>query len=237
MKTDGVIALIPAWNEGTRLEPVVRETRTYLPVLVVDDGSEDETASIAESAGATVIRHATNQGKGVALVNGFKWCWDHGYEAALTLDADGQHDPHDIPKFLAAYEAGAGDLIIGRRDFSKMPFPRGHTNPFGSWLLSKAIGAPIHDNQSGYRLYTRSLIERVNLTASGFELEVEVIAEAVRQGIPIGWVDIETIYGIGKRSNFHPITDTVRFLQMVWRVYREQRRRRIVQPTTRSPRT
>lgn len=218
-----VLALIPAWNEGPRLQPVVEATRRYLPVLVVDDGSEDDTAALAERSGATVVTHVRNRGKGVALTTGFDWALERGYGAVLTLDADGQHDPHDIPRFLEAYQTGSWDLIIGRRDFSQMPFPRGYTNPFGSWLLSHALGEEIPDNQSGFRLHQRRLLEVLDLSSTGFELEVEVIIQAVCQGMRIGWVEIRTIYGIDKTSYFHPLKDSARFLGMVWHAWRRRR--------------
>jgi glycosyltransferase involved in cell wall biosynthesis len=217
-----ILALMPAWNEAARIGPIVEATRARLPVLVVDDGSHDDTPAVAEAAGATVVRHPRNRGKGVALMTGFAWAVERGYDAVLTLDADGQHDPADVPKFLAAYEAGAGDLIIGRRDFSQMPFPRFFFNPFGSWLLSLALGTRIYDNQSGYRLHSSRFLETLDLTTTGFELEVEVIVQAVLQGTRIGWVDIRTIYGIGKVSYFHPIRDSARFLGMVWRAWRQR---------------
>jgi glycosyltransferase involved in cell wall biosynthesis len=217
-----ILVLIPAWNEASRVGSVVEAARVRLSVLVVDDGSRDDTPTVAEAAGATVVRHPQNRGKGVALMTGFEWALAQGYEAVLTLDADGQHDSADIPKFVAAYEAGAGDLIVGRRDFGKMPFPRSFANPIGSWMLSQALGTHIYDNQSGYRLHTRRLLENLDLTASGFELEVEVIIQAVCQGMRIGWVNIRTIYGIGKASYFHPVKDTIRFLKTVWQA-REQR--------------
>jgi glycosyltransferase involved in cell wall biosynthesis len=222
MSDTSILALIPAWNEATRIGPIVEATLAYLPVLVVDDGSRDDTAAVAEAAGATVVRHPENQGKGVALMTGFSWALGHGCEAVLTLDADGQHDPADIPKFLAAYEVGAGDLIVGRRDFGQMPFPRFLSNPFGSWLLSQVLGARIYDNQSGFRLHSRRFLEKLDLTAAGFELEVEVIIQAVRDGVRIGWVDIRTIYGIDKVSYFHPIRDSARFLATVWRAWRQR---------------
>jgi glycosyltransferase involved in cell wall biosynthesis len=215
-----ILALIPAWNEEPRVGAVVREAGGYLPVLVVDDGSEDETGRVAGVAGATVVRHPENRGKGAALMTGFAWAKERAYDAVLTLDADGQHDPRDVPKLVAAYDSGAGDLIIGRRDFSVMPFPRFFTNPFGSWLLSLALGLRIHDNQSGFRVYGRRLLEGLELESSGLEAEVEVIARAVSAGLTIGWVDIRTIYGIGKRSSFHPVADTARFLRAVWRSWR-----------------
>jgi glycosyltransferase involved in cell wall biosynthesis len=222
MDESSILALMPAWNESARIGPIVEATRACLPVLVVDDGSRDDTPAVARAAGATVVRHPRNRGKGVALITGFAWALERGYDAVLSLDADGQHDPADIPKFLAAYEAGAGDLIIGRRDFSRMPFPRVYTNPFGSWLLSLALGTRIYDNQSGYRLHSRRFLETLDLTTTGFELEVEVIVQAVLQGTRIGWVDIRTIYGIGKVSYFHPIKDSARFLGMVWRAWRQR---------------
>jgi len=217
-----IVALVPAWNEAARIGPIVEATRAYLPVLVVDDGSRDDTAAVAEAAGATVVRHPHNRGKGVALMTGFAWALEQGCEAVLTLDADGQHDPAEIPKFLAAWEAGAGDLIIGRRNFSQMPFPRLFTNPFGSWLLSLALGTRIYDNQSGYRLYSRRFLETLSLTTTGFELEVEVITQAVCNGVRIGWIDIRTIYDVDKVSYFHPLKDTARFFGMVWRAWRQR---------------
>jgi glycosyltransferase involved in cell wall biosynthesis len=223
MTTTSVLAVIPAWNEAARLGSVVEATREYLPVLVVDDGSKDNTAAVAELAGGTVVRHTENQGKGVALMTGFDWALSRGYGGVLTLDADGQHNPDDIPTFLSAYQSGGWHLIIGKRDFSKMPFPRSYTNPFGSWLLSLALGERIPDNQSGYRLHDRELLEMVELTTTGFELEVEVIIQAVCRDMRIGWVDIETIYDVDKTSYFHPLKDSARFLAMVWHAWRQRR--------------
>ena len=225
MRESSILALIPAWNEATRIGPIVEATRACLPVLVVDDGSDDDTAAVARAAGATVVRHPQRAGKGVALMTGFDWALERGYDAVLTLDADGQHDPADIPKFLDAYGAGEGDLIIGQRDFSQMPFPRLFTNPFGSWLLSLALGTRVYDNQSGFRLHSRRFIEMLDLTTTGFELEVEVIIQAVCQGVRIGWVDIRTIYGIDKVSYFHPVKDSARFLGMVWYAWRQRKKR------------
>jgi glycosyltransferase involved in cell wall biosynthesis len=218
-----VVALIPAWNEAARIGPVVAAVSAYVDVLVVDDGSEDDTLAVARDAGAAVVRHAHNQGKGRALMTGFAWALERGYDGVLTLDADGQHDPEDAAAFLAAYAAVGADLIIGRRDFRQMPFPRSWSNPFGSWLLSRVLGSAIHDNQSGYRLYSRRLLEGLDATSSGFEWEVEVIVDAVRRGLRIDWVDIRTIYGIDKVSYFHPIRDSARFLRTVWRAWRRRR--------------
>ncbi len=131
-----ILALIPGYEEGPRIGPVVEATRAHLPVLVVDDGSSDDTAANAEAAGAEVIRQVPNQGKGAALRAGFRRALDEGYDAVLTLDADGQHDPAEIPRFVAAFDApGASgprpELIIGRRDFARMPPVRRLSNTVG----------------------------------------------------------------------------------------------------------
>jgi glycosyltransferase involved in cell wall biosynthesis len=225
-----VVALIPAWNEATRIAPIIEEARRHVPVLVVDDGSVDATPEVAEAAGATVVRHPENRGKGAALQTGFQWVLDHDYDAVITLDADGQHDPTEIPRFLTALEEEAGDLIIGERRFSEMAWPRPVTTRFGAWILSLALGTRVTDNQSGYRLLTRRFLEEMELTSTGFEMEVEMIWEAVRLGMPIAWVPIRTIYGIDKQSYFHPLLDSWHFLRMVWDIWR---RRRQVEQTQR----
>ncbi|HSN76998.1 MAG TPA: glycosyltransferase family 2 protein, partial [Anaerolineae bacterium] len=97
MDTPNTLALIPAYNEAQRIAPVIAATLQHLPALVVDDGSRDDTAGVAEAAGATVLRQAPNQGKGAALRAGLRWALDRRYDAVLTLDADGQHDPAEIP--------------------------------------------------------------------------------------------------------------------------------------------
>ena len=226
MSSDPILALIPAWNEASFIRPVLEGTLAFLPTLVVDDGSTDDTLPIARAMGAEVVSHSRNRGKGAALMTGFGWALEQGFEAVLTLDADGQHDPAEIPAFLAAYEAGAGELIIGQRDFRQMPLVRRFANSTGTWLLSLALGTRIRDNQSGYRLYARPLLERLKPTSTGFELEVETIAQAVYAGMRIGWVEIRTIYGTGKRSYFRPIPDAALFLRMVWRAYRQRVGRR-----------
>lgn len=224
MSDEKIAALIPAWNEARHISSVVERTLEYLPVLVVDDGSHDGTGRLAEAAGAGVIRHETNRGKGIALVTGFNWVIQQGLDAVVTLDADAQHNPDEIPKFLSAYRRDAGDLIIGRRDFSKMPYPNRLANPIGSWLLTKALGTQIPDNQSGYRLLSRDLLEELELLTTGFELEVEVIIQAVCKGFQIAWVEIETIYHGEKKSYFHPFHDSVRFLSMIWKAVQARRK-------------
>lgn len=211
-----ILALIPAFNEATRITPVIQGTTAHLPVLVVDDGSHDDTPRVASEAGARVLEQTPNQGKGQALRAGFRQALDDGYQAVLTLDADGQHDPAEIPKFLQAFSSHAADLIIGKRDFSQMPPTRRLANWLGQVTFSWAIGQRIEDNQSGFRLISRRLIEAIqDSQEGGFEYEVEMIVVCVRQGYKLDWVPIRTIYA-GESSHIDPAHHTRNFLRMVW---------------------
>lgn len=226
METDQILALIPAYNEAARLAPVVAGARAYLPVLVVDDGSGDDTAAVAERAGATVLRQQPNQGKGVALQAGFGWAMEQGYVAALTLDADGQHDPAEIPKFLQAYESNRADLIIGSRRFAQMPPVRRLANSLGRRAFSWALGQDVPDNQSGYRLISRRLMEAMLASGEqGFEFEVEMIVVSVQAGFTLDWVPIRTIYA-GESSHINPVRHTLNFLRVVRQTRRSLRRNR-----------
>ncbi len=217
-----ILALIPAYNEAAHIADVVTGVRAHLPALVVDDGSTDDTAARAEGAGATVLRQVSNQGKGVALRAGFRWALDEGVEAVLTLDADGQHDPAEIPKFLRAYAARQADLIVGARDFGQMPLVRRLSNTVGRWAFSWALGQSVRDNQSGYRLVGRRLMEAVLVSGeAGFEFEVEMIVTCVRRGFTLDWVPIRTIYA-GERSHIHPWHHTVNFFRVVWQTRRRR---------------
>jgi len=218
-----ILALIPAWNEAPTIGPIVRAVAEQLPVLVVNDGSSDATADRAREAGATVISHGTNRRKGAALRTGFDWALRRDYDAVATLDADGQHDPADLEPILNAYRNSCGDLIIGERDFAQMPFPNRYTTPLGSVLLSWALGLKVTDNQSGLRLLTRRFLERMRPRSTGYEMEVEMIWEAVRLGLTIAWVPIRTIYFQERKSGFRPFRDTLLFLRMVHRIRGERR--------------
>ena len=224
-----IIALVPAHDEAPRIEAVVRATAAHLPVIVVDDGSVDDTAGVATRAGATVLRQAPNQGKGAALRTGLAAAIERGAGAVLTLDADGQHDPEDIPAFLGAWAGGRLDLLIGRRDFGAMPPIRRLANHLGGLAFSWAVGRSIPDNQSGYRLLSRRLAQ-VMLTSRepGFEFEVEMIATAIGRGWAIGWVPIRTIYA-GQPSHIRParhLASFVRTVRSARRIVREGDRMR-----------
>ncbi|HEY88855.1 MAG TPA: glycosyltransferase family 2 protein [Thermoflexia bacterium] len=212
-----ILALIPAYNEAERIGAIIKRSTLHLPVLVVDDGSNDETALVAAEAGATVLHCTSNQGKGAALRAGFQWALEAGYAAVLTLDADGQHDPAEIPKFLQSYAEQATDLIIGARSFSDMPFARRVANSVGCQLLSWVLGEKIRDNQSGYRFISRRLMEQTLVsTECGFEFEVEMLVTCLLAKLHLAWVPIRTIYA-GESSHIAPWAHTRNFLRMVWR--------------------
>jgi glycosyltransferase involved in cell wall biosynthesis len=221
-RTGEIIALIPAYNEASYITEVVAGVLKYVPAVVVDDGSTDKTGATAALAGAKVLVHQVNQGKGRALNTGFDYAVERGVDAAITIDADGQHDPEEIPLFIEAYRAGMGDLIIGQRDFSRMPPKNQFGNRTGTFLLGLAMGRPIPDNQSGYRLHSRELMRSVRPTTSRFEAEVEILLRAQMAGFRIAWVPIKTIYN-DKVSHFRPIHDSALFLRMVWRIGRARR--------------
>lgn len=209
-----ILALIPGFQEGPRIAAVIEGARAHLPVVVVDDGSTDDTSARAEAAGATVLRQVHNAGKGAALRAGFRHALVEGVEAVVTLDADGQHDPAEIPRFLEAFASGRPELIVGRRDFGSMPPVRRLSNTLGGWLFSIAVGRRVADNQSGYRLVGRRLM--TGLLASnqdGFGFEVEMIARCIALGLPMAEVPIRTIYA-GEPSHVQPLAHFTSFLRV-----------------------
>ncbi len=209
----GIVVVIPGYQEGPRIGRVVEAAARHLPVLVVDDGSSDDTAARAEAAGATVIRQVPNQGKGAALREGFRHALERGCEAVVTLDADGQHDPAEIPRFLAAFEADRPELIVGERNFRAMPPVRRLSNTLGGLIISAVVGRRIPDNQSGYRLIGRRLMaELLDSKEAGFAFEVEMIARCIALDLPIAWVPIRTIYA-GEPSHIRPRAHFVGFLR------------------------
>lgn len=215
-----MFALIPAHNEAPRVAPVIEGARRHLSVIVVDDGSADDTAAVAEAAGAEVLRQPGNRGKGEALKAGFRQALAADAEAVVTLDADGQHDPAEIPAFLAAHERSGAELVIGVREFRDMPPARRLANLLGKQVLHWATGQEIPDNQSGYRLVGRRLMEAALASEEpGFGFEVEMIVECARRGWGISWVPIRTIYG-EEKSHINPLTHLGRFLRLAWRIRR-----------------
>ena len=210
-----IVAIIPAFNEAERISPVIQKTINHLPVLVVDDGSADHTSAVAIQSGAQLIKQDENLGKGKALQAGFQWAIDQDYSAMVTLDADGQHDPDEIPLFIKAFETTNADLIIGMRDFSEMPIIRRLANWSGKVTFSWALGQDIPDNQSGFRLLSSRMASAMLASCeSGFELEVEMIVICIQSGFTLDWVPIRTIY-TDAGSHIAPLQHTRNFLRMI----------------------
>jgi len=210
-----IVAVIPAYNEEQHVREVVISAIRHIPVLVVDDGSIDQTAQIAERSGATVWRQIENQGKGAALRAGFRWALVQGYEGVITLDSDGQHDPEEIPSFVDTFHNGHKDLIIGVRQFEKMPPARRLGNHLGRILFSWAIGHQVPDNQSGYRLVSSRLMAAcLESEESGFEFEVEMIVTCLRNGMKLDSVPIKTIYA-DEKSHIHPGSHIRNFIRVI----------------------
>jgi glycosyltransferase involved in cell wall biosynthesis len=219
-----VIALIPAYNAERFVGEVVRRAAEHVPVLAVNDGSRDGTLAVLRSTQAIVVDQQPNQGKGAALRRGFREILERGGAAVITLDADGQHDPTEIPLFIRRFRDTGADLIIGERDFSQMPLVRRTSNTVGRRAFSWALGRHVPDNQSGYRLLSRRLMEAVlGSGESGFEFEMDMILVCLERGWPIDGVPIRTIYG-EEKSNIRPLQHVVHFFRMVREARRARRR-------------
>jgi len=209
-----VCAVLPAFDESRAIGTVIAGVRPHVDaVLVVDDGSGDGTAAEAERAGAVVIRHATNLGKGHALRTALAWVLERPYTHALLMDADGQHATDDVPALIAAGAKPAIDLVVGERTFSRggMPPARYYSNVVGSWALSKFIGVRVADTQSGFRLVRCDALRGLDLTARGYEIETEMLIRLAQRGARLQGVPVRAVYGPGVgRSKLRPVRDTTR---------------------------
>lgn len=204
--------LIPAYNAAESLRGVIEGIKGYgLAIVVVDDGSQDATAETARAAGAQVLRHTRNRGKGAALRTGFWFLMNRGYAAVITMDADGQHDPSFIPRFIRVYEEGRGALIIGSRaaEFNAMNWLRRFWNRLGASAVSNMTGTPLTDTQSGYRLITAEVLLGLPLRAAGYEMELELLLKACKRGHTVVEIPVITHFVDGRpSSHFRPVRDT-----------------------------
>jgi glycosyltransferase involved in cell wall biosynthesis len=215
-----VTILLPGFNVARHLDALVESLRAALPeaeLLLVDDGSADDTAETGRALGLTVIEHEVNQGKGMALRTGFEAAVKSGAEAVITMDSDGQHLASEAGRFVDAWEKGA-DVVVGDRmaDNDNMPWLRKRTNEFTSWVISRIAGARIPDSQNGYRLFDAEVLRTVKLESRRYDMESEILIRAARQGYRIASVPISTIYH-DEESSINPFVDTLRFFRLVWR--------------------
>jgi glycosyltransferase involved in cell wall biosynthesis len=213
-----ILILIPAYNAGSGLADLlagIAERHPRDQVLVVDDGSTTGDYGDLRFAGWRVERRP-HGGKGAALRAGFDLALREGYDWVVTMDADGQHSPSDLPAFFDAIALDRLDLIVGNRmgDTRTMPFLRKMTNRFTSWLLRRLTGVPMHDVQSGYRAIRRCVLEEIPLTTMHFDTEIEQLIRSARARMRIGEVPIATIYSEG-RSWISKRRDTWRFCRLI----------------------
>jgi glycosyltransferase involved in cell wall biosynthesis len=182
-----------------------------LPLLVVDDGSSDATSARLKGLPINLICHPVNRGKGAALRTGFDWALAHGFSGIITLDSDGQHDPAAIPLLMAAAREADLDIVLASRfaQFREMGGLRRHWNRFGAWCMKKRTGFAIDDSQSGFRFYSARLLRHVELTATGYELEMELLLKAWHSGFKVGSIPVAARVADGRAtSHYRPVRDT-----------------------------
>src|SRR5256885_2667564 len=220
MDRQSIAAVIPAYKEEKHIGDVVRRTRQKLDnVLVVDDGSRDKTAERASEAGAEVIVHEQNRGKGETIKTGLRHFLERDVDLVIILDADGQHRPEEIERFTAAaLSAGQPKLILGTRmnDLSSMPLVRRFVNRWMSNRISAVCRQKIPDTQCGFRMLHRELIPELLGGAARFDYETEMLIVASRKGFRIASVPISTVYS-DEVSSIHPVRDTIRFFKLMQR--------------------
>ena len=220
--------VIPAYNESRYIGRLIDEIfskfgNLIADLIVVDDGSDDETAEIASEAGAHVIGHRRNMGKGMALRTGFSYALRSGYDSIITMDSDGQHDPADIPRFIARFSEGDVDIVLGAREIDRcrMPLHRRLNNRLVSAVGSWLSGQKVPDFQCGYRLIRSEVLERVSLETCRYETESELLIKAGRLGYKIVSIPIRTIYN-GAESNVDPLVEMKLFTLLLFRSLRER---------------
>lgn len=209
--------LIPAYNAEHTVGTLVRCTKQQgFPVVVVDDGSTDRTASVASKEGALVISHLQNQGKGRALRTGFEHIARGDYDGVITMDSDGQHDPGEIPHLIREGERQHAGIVVGNRMQNEraMPFVRRWANRAMSAIISRLSRQHIPDTQCGFRLIRKEVIASLPLTADHFDIETDMLLAAAQLRWKTISIPVQTIYQ-GRQSYIHPVRDTLRFLRLI----------------------
>ena len=209
---DRICILIPAYNAQETLGSVLKKIEPFkIDTVVIDDGSSDETKRVALENGVHLLEHPFNLGKGAALRTGFQYLLQRDYHLVITLDADGQHDPSEIPSLLKIFQTVNPDLLIGSRaaEFGKMIFLRRFWNRLGVKAVARLCHADITDSQSGFRIIRTEVLKGMDLSTSRFETELELLMNACKRGFSVLSVPIKTqkVDGTGS-SHFRPVIDT-----------------------------
>jgi len=209
--------IIPTYNESKEIAGLInRITEIGLPVIIIDDGSLDDTANISALRGAKVLRNDSNVGKGASLIKGYNYAVAQGFDAVISMDGDGQHSSSDIALFIKKAEASQSAIIVGNRmAMTKgMPWLRILTNRLMSRLISLITKQYIPDTQCGFRLIKKEVLEKIDFSTSKYETESEILIKASRLGFKIDSVPIKTIYS-GQKSQINPVIDTLRFFRFI----------------------
>lgn len=215
-----ICIVIPAFNEAKTIGEVINAVKSCgSDILVVNDGSADDTENIAKASGADCITFRKNQGKGKALKCGFDYAAQKGYDAVITMDGDGQHSPGDLVNIIENSGKNEIGIVVGNRmaNPEKMPLSRFGTNLFMSFIISLICRQNIPDTQCGYRLIKTDILKRTHLFSSNYEIESEVLIKASRLGYKIISVPIKSVYE-GQTSFINPVVDSWRFLIMLFKV-------------------
>ena len=213
--------VLPAYNEAENIKSVIRAIKALkLDVLVVDDGSEDETYLVAAKEQAYLIRHPRRVGKGASLKDGIDYAIRNGYNTIITMDADGQHDASDIPAFLNRVNETGSSVVVGNRMDNPigMPLIRILTNKFMSFIISGICKQKIPDTQCGYRLFKKEALEELQIEAQKFEVDSEVLIKVAQRGQKIESVPIRSIYA-DEVSKIRPIRDSFRFILFLFKIW------------------
>lgn len=214
---NNIAAVIPFFNESRTINQIVNNTLQYVDcVIVVDDGSTDDSSSkIPGNINITLLKFKVNRGKGFALREGLNEGVKKGYTQLITIDADLQHNPDEIP--LLIYELNNYDIVIGNRlnNLVNMPLHRRMSNKITSFLLSLKTGKKIIDSQCGFRAYRAEVIKNIKTVKNGYDAESEIIIKASRKGYKIGFTDISTIYG-NEESKMSPVKTTFNFIKVLF---------------------
>ncbi|MBD3296523.1 MAG: glycosyltransferase [Candidatus Omnitrophica bacterium] len=223
-RIDNTIAVIPSYNEVRTIGEVVSTISDMgMTVLVIDDGSVDNTERVALDAGAMVIRHKKNRGKGYSVREGLKHVINKTkFEWMVLMDGDGQHHPEDILSLMGAVADDEADMVIGNRmlETKNMPPLRFWTNKFTSWVVSGICGQIVPDTQCGYRLIRVEVLRDVYLMTEKYDIESEMLIQAARKGVKITSARIQTIYG-DEESQIHPVKDAIRFFKLIFKHHLE----------------
>jgi glycosyltransferase involved in cell wall biosynthesis len=223
-----VCVIIPAHHEAERIHWVVKGVRRHCAdVVVVDDGSSDATAEVARNAGAVVLVHARNRGKGAALSTGFQYAIEQNYDLAITLNGNGRHSPDDIPVFLDAYRRTGFPVIVGNRmgNADAIPVLRRMVNRLATWLLTSRMHGYVPDTQCGFRLYQVNALRHITIAATGRSAVSEILLKLAERSFHIDSVPVDVAYG-KERGSFSPLRDGCEFLAMFYRHARRRPRRR-----------